>query len=146
MVGAADERRPARYLRSSSGRRDSSGEGIAAELVVSVVFGRGKVYFDISATVWGRVLIFFATLQYFVEMYPFVSDGFEPDPNTWGDPRLRVISSSRVEIGTAHALDGPLPVPFTEPPVAAPAPAPNTSASGSGTSNSAVSEIDLVAR
>ena len=91
----------------------------------------------------GRMLIF--DLQYSVEMLPFVSDGFEPDQNTWGDPRLRVISSSRVEIGTAYALDGPKPVPFTEPPTTAPTAAqiaaPSSFASGSGTSNS-VSEGD----
>lgn len=76
-------------------------------------------------------------------MFPFVSDGFEPDPNTWGDPRLQVISSSRVEIGTAYAPDGPKPVPFTEPPAAAPIAGPSSSASGSGTSNNVIEGEDL---
>ncbi|KIM35167.1 hypothetical protein M413DRAFT_449876 [Hebeloma cylindrosporum] len=80
-------------------------------------------------------------IEYFVEMYPFVSAGFEPEPNTWGDPRMRVVSSSRVEIATSHALDGPILVPFTGPPDAA-GRSSGSGSSGSGTSNRLAGESE----
>ena len=53
---------------------------------------------------------------------------------------MRAISSTRVEIVTAHDLDEPIPVPFTETPNAVPRAPTSASASGSG-SGSGTSNI-----
>lgn len=56
---------------------------------------------------------------------------------------MRAISSTRVEIVTAHDLDEPIPVPFTETPNAVPRAPTSASASGSGSGTSNIaSETD----
>ena len=60
----------------------------------------------------------FRLLQYFIELLPLRSHGFQPilDEGAVGDPRKQVLASHCVKIGTLHAPDAPIPVAFTAPP------------------------------